>query len=360
MDTIYLLGILLGVGVVSLILFFIFRPSRTKRTTDSLYGEGLRLLLEGDTQEAAKKLRAVVRRDTDYVDAYLKLGDIFRQNGQLKQALKVHQGLTVRRNLYPAQKIDIYHSLVKDYQAAGDYKRALETVDKLLDIDKKNLKGLRAKLAIYRRMRRYEDAGEIMKTIQKTTGEEDPASLALYRVNEGLKLQEQGNGHEARIRYRRALKIDPRCCAALFYLGESYDKEGRREDAVEQWKKFGRTCPDLLHLVNGKLEQQLFELGNFQVIEQYYKSLLTKQPDNIEAAAGLASFYEKKGETGAAIETLESAMEKEPESMRARILLAKSYNKQNKTRQVEEQLEALLALLTEQRAVEARDLLQVK
>lgn len=356
MNTIYIIIVLAAVGVISLILYFALRPAGAKRSVDSLYSEGLRLLLEGKLSEAAEVLKEVVKRDTGYVDAYIKLGDIYRERGNQRQALKIHQTLTVRRSLYPGQKLDINYSLLQDYLALNDPEKALRYADKMLDIDKKNIKALHAKLDIHKQMNRWEDAGEILKSIQKYDGKENPAELAMYKVQEGLRLEQQNEGHEARIRYRRALKIDLNCCAALYYLGISYEKEGRIEEAIEQWEAFGEQCPDLLSLVAEKMEQRLFELGNFSEIERFYTNLLKTHPENIEAAAGLASFYEKKGDVQSAIRSLEGALEKEPDSFRARLLLVKNYSANNQNTQVEKQINAMLKELSREQSVKAKDL----
>ncbi len=316
-------------------------------------------MLEGNYDEAAEKLKSVVRQDTGYVDAYLKLGDIFREKGEYKQALKVHQSLTVRRNLYPAQRLDIYHSLVEDYKALGQYEKALQNADKMLEIDRKNVKALRAKLDIFRALEQWDDAAEMLQSVQRSTGDEEPGTLAQYKVQEGRKLQQRGQGREARVQYRKALKLDPRCCAALYYLAESYDNEERIDEAVDYWKQFGEQCPEFLHLVTDKLEQRLFTMGDFHEIEQYYNTLLKKHPDNIEAAAGLASFYERKGEVRAAIQSLEEALEKAPGSLRARLLLAKNYNKEHRNEKVEQQLNAMLKEVSRQLTDQMKSLSEV-
>jgi len=344
-----LIIILLAVfGLISLILFFTLRSGTTPKTTESLYSDGLQLLLDGDLTAAADKLKAVVRKDTNHVDAYIKLGDIFRENAQYTQALKVHQSLTVRRNLFPGQRIDIYLSLVRDYEALGEYEKALQTAEKILETDKKNIKGLNAELRIYQAMDHWDAAVETLKTIQKLTNAENQALVALYRVQEGLILEEKGEAREGRIRYRKALKIDPRCCAALYYLGNSYDREERVEEAVENWEKFGEICPELLYLVSEKIEQHMFELGNFGEIERYYRRLLESNPANIEAAAGIASFYDKKGQTDNAILAIENAMGENPDSVRARLLLSKLYNKKKAHDKLEEQLDAILSDISQQ------------
>ncbi|MBS1272533.1 MAG: Lipopolysaccharide assembly protein B [Candidatus Marinimicrobia bacterium] len=348
MEPLYIIIALAVLSIVSLALYFLLRPTAPKKTTESLYSDGLRLLLEGDLEAAADKLKQVVRRDTNHIDAYIKLGDIFRENNQHSQALKVHQSLTVRRNLSQGQQLDIFHSLIHDFRELQQYEKALQYADKMLDIDKKNVKGHEAKLEIYRETNRWEEAAEVLKSIQKITGEEQGKTLALYRVEEGRKLEKAGGAKDGRIQYRKALKTDPKCCAAYYYLGNSYDAEGRSEEAIENWEKFGEICPDSLFLVSENIEQRLFELGNFSEVERYYRRLLESHPDNIEAAVGIASFYDKKGETESAIRSIENALDKAPDSLRARIVLTKMYNKDKSHSAIEDQLDQMLQIVSDQ------------
>ncbi len=340
----YIVSILAAIGVVSLILYFVLNRKETSHSTvQSLYSDGLRHLLEGNLKTAVDELKEVVRRDTGHIDAYVKLGDIFRKNGQFEQALKIHQSLTVRKNLSLGQQLDIYHSIVRDLRELGQYQQALKYADKMLGLDRTNLKAMRAKLDVYRLTDRWEDAAEILTQIQKSTGKENSTELALYKVQEGKRVENKGAAKDARILYRKALKIDPDCCPAFLYLGDSYDEEGRTEEAIENWETFGKKCPDLLYLVSEQLEQRLFELGNFSEIERFYRQILEKYPDSIEASVGIASFYDKKGETEAAIRSLEDVVDKAPDSLRARAQLTRLYNKQRDTKNVEQQLEVLLA-----------------
>ncbi|MCF7804867.1 MAG: tetratricopeptide repeat protein [Candidatus Marinimicrobia bacterium] len=349
MEITYIIIGLAALSILSLILYFIFRPSSPKRTTESLYSDGLRLLLEGDLKAASEKLKEVVRRDTGHIDAYIKLGDIFRENGQYDQALKVHQSLTVRRNLTPGQQVDIYLSMVYDHRELNAYEKALEFADKILTIDKKNLKGLNAKLEIYRENDLWDNAVDVLKAIEKYSGEDQSKAIATYRVAEGQLLEETGEAREGRIRYRKALKLDPECCPAFICLGNSYDEENRIEEAVDNWQKFGELCPDLLFLVSGRIEQRLFELGNFSEVERYYRRLLDKYPDNIEAAVGIATFYEKKGENQNAIRAIENALDKSPDSLRARIVLTRLYNQGENRDGVAEQLEEMFRIESQQK-----------
>ena len=355
MEPLYIIIALAVISVVSFGLYLLLRSRTPAKTTESLYSDGLRALLEGELHSAAEKMKEVVQRDTNHIDAYIKLGDIFRENGQFTQALKVHQSLTVRRNLSPGQKIDIFRSLIQDFQRLEEFEKALSYANRILDIDKKNIDGHRAKLDIYLASHQWERASEVLASLQKITGKDLSQTLALYKVEEGRQLEGNGEKREGRIRYRKALKIYEDCCAALYSLGNSYDEEDRTEEAVKYWEEFGKSCPELLYLVSEKLEQRLFQLGNFSEVERYYRRLLEKHPDNIEAATGIAAFYDKKGETKNAIRVMETALDKNPDSIRGRISLIRFYNKEKVHKSIDDQIDALHNYIARQQVYTCED-----
>ena len=53
----------------------------------------------GDKKRALEKLRLAAIKDTSNIDAYLKIGDILRENGKVENAIKIHRQLTVRKGL---------------------------------------------------------------------------------------------------------------------------------------------------------------------------------------------------------------------------------------------------------------------
>ncbi|MEW5994737.1 MAG: tetratricopeptide repeat protein, partial [Candidatus Zixiibacteriota bacterium] len=67
---------------------------REKKPLSSLYVEALRDLLDGKRVAAFSKLRQVVTEDSNNLDAYLRLGQILRENKKPDRALQVHRDLT--------------------------------------------------------------------------------------------------------------------------------------------------------------------------------------------------------------------------------------------------------------------------
>ncbi|MFQ6618666.1 MAG: tetratricopeptide repeat protein [Fidelibacterota bacterium] len=340
--TIVVVAVLILTSVVVVILG---RRRKIKKSLHSPYTEALNYMISGSRKEALEKLKEVVKEDTSNIDAYIKLGDLLREFNKFDQALKIHQSLTVRRNLKDFQKQEIYKSLVLDYQMLGNYSKAISILKKYLDIDKDDEWGKMILLKLYKQQNNWEEAFKLLKLLQKKGKFGNGHILALYRIQSGLESLKAGRFKESRIQFKKALKIDSNCAAAYYYIGKSYLDEGRKEDAINAWKNFVLLSPGPAHIVFNKLEEILFELGNFNEIENIYKSVLERDPENIQAMAALANIYEKKGEIDSAINLVETLLEKDPDSAIARTILIKLKSREDDRRGLEEQIDILLGSL---------------
>ena len=103
--TVILIFVVLS-AITALMMIFVFRKRSAAGLEDATsdYAEGLNLLLAGDTEKALKKFKEAVTKNSQNIDAYLKIGDILRESGQFDRAVNVHKYLTVRTTLTAKQK----------------------------------------------------------------------------------------------------------------------------------------------------------------------------------------------------------------------------------------------------------------
>jgi tetratricopeptide (TPR) repeat protein len=141
--------------------------------------------------------------------------------------------------------------------------------------------------------------------------EEGKQKHARFKVKKGEELDKAGNGKDARIIYKDALKIDPKCPLAYLLIGDSYIKEDRSSDAINTWINFCEKVPQSAHLAFERLEKAWYEKGQFSKTEELYKSILEKDEDNIFVIIRLASIYGKKGDYKQALRILNDAQKKD-------------------------------------------------
>lgn len=329
-NTTLIIALAAAAAVVLIVLAILLRrkqPSPGEQVASD-YAAGLNYLVLGKNQEALQRLREAVRRDTNLIEAYIKIGDIYRETGQVQRAIQVHRDLTVRGHLTRAQNQEILRGLAQDYEAAQQYERALSVLEKLVQLDQSDLWALEMKLRLFERMEDWERAFVAYQDLLKnSSGKKRNGRLALYKVEDGRKLIGEGKEKEGRIRFREALRIDPRCAAAYMNLCDSYIRENRKGEALDVLEQFVKKVPEKSHLAFNRLEEVLYQIDEFGQLEDFYLSVIDSNPDDQQARLALADFYEKKGETEHAIALCEEVLEKNPRSKAARRQLVKIYHR---------------------------------
>jgi len=295
----------------------VYQPARPAERF-SPYAQGLNHLLAGDLDRAKEKLTEAVRKDSENVDAYLKLGSILRQRNQIVPAIKVHQSLTVRPDLKPADRIEILRELALDYEQAGALRRAAEFADRILTLSSDHVWALKFRLGLAERLQDWAMAFETLRKLNSFSDQKDQTKLALYRVEEGRALLDQGKGKEGRVKCREALRHDRACAHAYLTLAQSYIAEDREEDALRELKALLEANPDQAYLGYEMLENLYFALGRFGELEILYHQIVEKRPEELHAAQALARFLRKKGEIQGALDVCRTIVERHPDDIWAR------------------------------------------
>ncbi len=329
MDQTLLLLIIIGIlAIVLILVLWVFR--KRKAVTGEArteYIAGLNFLLSDEKDKALEKLRSTVRMDTEFIDAYIKIGDILRSQGAADGAIKIHRDLLVRPTLSDAQRIAVNKALAKDYQAAQNYHQALQACDYILDVEHGNAWAKDLQLSIFEEMGDWQSAYNAVRKNNKLPKEEKNTRLACYKVEQGRQSAELNHEHDARTHYREAIKLSPDCVQGYLELADSYMREKRASDALDALKTLIRKNPNFSGLAFARLKHVLFELGQFGEIEEVYRDLLKSNPLVVEAQLGLAEIYEKKGEIRHAVEVCSKVLSYEPDRVDVKLMLVRLQSK---------------------------------
>jgi len=195
--------VVVPIAVVVILTFIALYRRRTapgRQTAMESYVEGLRLLTTGDEQTAFIKFRQAVDQDTDNVDAYLKMGDIFRGRGLVDKALQVHRELKLRHGLAPEAQVEIEKSLALDYIKAGSFDKAYEALERLLKDGSSKTWAADRLFGLYTKDRRWKDASEVFEIVMKKSVRGDgAATLAGLKIMVGRDLHDDCEYHNARV-----------------------------------------------------------------------------------------------------------------------------------------------------------------
>jgi len=311
--------IMLAVAVVVLagVAYYYYRRSQQhSEVPDShAYIEALKALLRGQDELAFAKLKETVNADTNNVDAYIQLGNIFRRRKKPDQALQIHRDLTFRAGLRPAEKREILIALYNDFMDAKDETSAIKAAREVLQLSPNDRQALSAVLKFLEKAGDWKEAAILRKKLDKLEGADSSRIMGLYKVFEGYDLVRQGDRHRARLFFKEAIHIDKGCLAAYVAIGDSYYDENRLEDAIGYWTKVIDLKPCDGQVVFERLKKGYFEVGRYGDYSEMLSKLLQACPEHLTARLELAYFMEKKGEKQSAREHYTTTQDNHPDSM---------------------------------------------
>ncbi len=320
--------------IIFLYIFFIFSRKWTKnkaKKTDSLYTLGLNHMLHNENEKAIECFTDYLKVNTKNIDAYIKLGVLYRKTDRAKKALNIHENLLFRQDITGGQRLSILNQLCEDHIALAQFEHAIKKAKDLLKLDKNNRYANEVLYQLYRDNHEWQNAIDALKKNKKVKNK--ARLMTLYKVQQGLEAHyKKGEYHNARLIFRKAIKYDPACEAPFYYMGLSYVKDQREEDAIEWWEKFVETAPDKAYIVFPNLKKILFNLGKFEQIDTFLRNILKKTPDNTETIIALSEFYENKGDIDRAIAIIDEKLKTQQSDIKLQISQAKFYAVKNDCR----------------------------
>ena len=345
MELFIILSILVIVIGTSLFFYYKKKPL-IKNNSNKLYTEALNMLVRGDSQNAIRLLRDVVKQDTNHLDAYLQLGDILRDEGNSQNAIKIHQSLTVRPGLDDKLQIQIHQSLAKDYLSLNEISLAKKEAEMILNIDKKDFWATEFLLDLAEKSHDWAQAAHLIKTLDSNNS--DITRLARFKVYEGMGKFENDDRKGAEQCFNKAIEIAPNFGLPHLYLGNLFSENRNLVKALEHWEQYA-----LLDLKNGssiysKIESALFDLGRFSEVEKFYQRALKNNPRNLDALAKIANVLEEKGERQKALDLVEDALSQHQDSIKLRLMKLKLSIQYSSPPQLSQQIDKMIDIMTSQ------------
>lgn len=307
-----MLGILVGRAWVML---------RQRRANGSQYGDhphyllGLNYLISNQPDLALVELSKAVRGETDAVEAYLALGNLFREKGQVERAIDIHKSLLHRPGLSELGRTQALFSLALDFKTAGLIDRSERTLHEVVRRDPENLSGWLCLRAVFEEMGRWEDAAQTQQRIDRLAGSVDTLQLASLWAECGKEAY-RGDETDAAARfYRKALDLDPEYAPAQLGMGDCLARRDDLEDAVAHW---GKVLDDGAAWAMEAL-QRISEVAiaerDWERAERACGRVLERQPHSWRVQVVLARLHREQGDLDAAREALTRALTEKPGSI---------------------------------------------
>jgi len=148
-NTIYLAAILFISALLGyLYLKFVDKDEQESKISPE-YLTGLKLLLNEQADKAINLFSEIVQFDEETIETHLALGVLFRKQGKIDQAIKLHENILSKKELNEDHYYQALEELAEDYYSAGLYDNSEEILKKLIDVKEHQTSSLKKLMQIY-------------------------------------------------------------------------------------------------------------------------------------------------------------------------------------------------------------------
>lgn len=248
-NTIYLAAIIF----VSALLGYLYLKFIDKDDEDSKispeYLTGLKLLLNEQAGKAINLFSEIVKVDEETIETHLALGVLFRKQGKIDQAIKLHENIISKKELKEHHYYQTLEELAEDYYTAGLYDKSEEIFKKLIEIKDHKTLSLSKLMQIYEYTSEWDKA---LLTIEKLTAidpsNEYKKNIPHYYCQISEQYITENNLDQADLYIEKARATQSNSSRILFTSVQIALKKGELKEAVELYNKLCEIS-DLGHLI---------------------------------------------------------------------------------------------------------------
>jgi len=293
------------------------KAGRIARQGDQAFFKGIQYILSNDHDHAIEEFTKSVQINSDTIETYVALGNLYRSKGDIDRAIRIRQSIILRPSIEDQIKIRALFDLGLDYRKGGFLNRALDALTKVLQKEPANREALDAVEKIYEEMKDWENAFATRQKIARLDKEDQGSILAHYQTEMGKAYQEKGEWSKAKSCFQRAISIHEGCVDAHLHLGDLYFDRQDYKKAVAAWKRVASVAPPLTFLAYRRLEGAYSKMKDLKPVEDFLKECAQSNADAFTHMA-LARYLHNKEDYEGALKELDKALELDPGFWEAR------------------------------------------
>jgi len=275
---------------------------RRRRDEAQAYLKGVRSVISGDPDAAIEALSDAARLGSpEAVETYLALGALFRREGDLSRAVRLHRNMLMGPNLPASRRPEVERELAEDYRHSGMLAEAAEIYERYATSDPVAAAGLRdvrveqgdlAQAAVIQRQLGGPDGGDPIL-----------AHLLAARAREALPREVE----VARGLAREALEAHPRSADAWLALAEAEAAGGAVFPALEAAANGLRADPRAAFQAWPALQG----IADAEAAVRFVEALLADRPDDAALHMLHARSLDRVGRRPEAYQAVRQALERD-------------------------------------------------
>jgi lipopolysaccharide biosynthesis regulator YciM len=250
---------------------------RESRALPLSYFRGLNFLLNEQPDKAIESFIEVVKVDPQTIDLHFALGSLFRRQGEIDRAIRMHQNLLDRPGL-PADKREAANfELAQDFHRAGLLDRAEELFARLEGTPFEH-PSLGFLISIYEQEKDWPKAIAVTRRMEAIAKQPYFKEIAHYDCELAQAALLRSDFKAARGYLEQALAEYKACARATMLLGDLDAQQGRQDDAIIAWQRVETQNPAFLSLVAERLADSYRKTGRVAQGLRVLKSYQAQYP----------------------------------------------------------------------------------
>ena len=297
--------------------------ARRAGSIDAALRRSLRAAVASDWPTAETWLERIVEADSSDLDVYLALARLYREQGAIGRAIRMHQNLLLGSEVGRAERAEALLELARDFDAGGFKERAAASYEEVLDAQPRQAEALGRLVWLSLESRDYDRGLALAKRWRRLDREAALAAELELLLCQAQSRIEEGDHGGARSSLKRCLRADKHCGAAWAMLGQLEVERGKDAKALDAWRRGALADPAMAPALYPKIAAGYAALGKSQDFEKFLKGVLESRPDDDRARIALARAIASRGEAKVAIEELARAIERAPAQTGLRVELGR-------------------------------------
>ncbi len=252
---------------------------RESRALPLSYFRGLNFLLNEQPDKAIESFIEVVKVDPQTVELHFALGSLFRRQGEIDRAIRMHQNLLDRPDLPGDRRQAATFELAQDFHRAGLLDRAEELFTRLEGSPFEHA-SLGFLLSIYETEKDWPKAIAVTRRMETLVKQPYFKEIAHYECElaQAALLRSDAAGVNKHV--ERALAEYRACARATMIVGDLAAQQGNHAAAIDAWQRIETQDPQFLSLVAERLADAYRRIGDaarglrvLRAYQQQYPSL---------------------------------------------------------------------------------------
>lgn len=274
------------------------------------YLRGISQLVNDDADKAIAAFVRVLEVDNDTAETHLALGNLFRRQGEVDRALRIHQNLVARPNLNASHRNQARYELAQDYLRAGVLDRAESLFRELADQNLFLDRALSGLVAIYEQERDWDQAVDTTRRLETVRGTSLRPVIAQYFCE--LAEQARGESADAAHRYLKSARQSFRDCARASLIGGLLaERAGDPRAAIKVYRQVIRQDVDFISEIIEPMRRCYETIDDDQGYAQLLRELMPVY-DGAHPHVAYARLLHRQNKTDEAIAHISQYLQSEP------------------------------------------------